>query len=116
MCKDDSDSHRTYFVSNPKSIDTKIMFEVLGKIFNKKVLIVPLPKQILYIAMIASTFASKIVNFTNQLDMKQYLQITAPAFVCSSKALQDDLDWTPKIGLEESLRTAAKKYEEDGLL
>jgi len=116
MSQDTSDGHRIYFISHPEPTDTKIMWETLGHIFSKKVLIIPMPKPLLYVAMLVSTLGAKIFGYTNQLDQKQYLQITASAFVCSSKSLQDHLGWVPALRLEESMRIAAKAYEEAGLL
>jgi hypothetical protein len=57
-----------------------------------------------------------VFRFKNQLDKKQYEQLTAPAFICSSQALQQAHAWTPHLGLAESLRKALHGYRADGWL
>jgi hypothetical protein len=66
--------------------------------------------------MHASTALSKVFGFKNQLDRKQYEQMVAPAFVCSSDRLKSDLGFAARHGLADTLANAADCYERTGWL
>ncbi len=113
MMEDASREHKKYFVAHPNIISNIDLFQTLGKVMDKKIWMIPLPQPILYAAMIISTFFSKIIGTTNQLDNKQYYQLINH-FICSSKALQKELNWKPKYNLEESIRKAYEGYQKVG--
>lgn len=116
MAEDDRDGHFTYYVSHPEPIDMHDLWRGLSHAVDRKVRVLPIPKPALYAAMRVATFVSRVFSFSNQLDEKQYRQMAAPAFLCSSAALQRDLGWTPEVGLGDSLAHAAAGYRRSGLL
>jgi len=103
-----------YFASHPQVMDVKELWRELGNAVGRKVLVVPLAKWVLYVAMLVSTFVTRLFRFTNQLDDKQYRQMTAPAFVCSSERLRTELGWAPKHDLRDTLTNAAAGYRKLG--
>lgn len=105
-----------YFASHPDAFDVRDLWKGLSAAVGRTVRVLPIPRALLYSAMLASTGFSKILRFKNQLDEKQYLQMTAPAFVCSSEKLRQDLGWAPRHGLFDCLANAAQGYREAGLL
>ena len=116
MAEDDRPGNFIYFVSHPDTMDVPQLWRTLGTAVGKRVLLVPLPRWVLYVAMRVATAAAKVIPFRNQLDRKQYEQIVAPAFVCSSQALRDDLGWTPRYPLDDAVTHAAEGYRAAGLL
>ena len=102
MLADTSRENRTYFVSHPSSTDQRAMWRAIGAAVEKRVMIVPVPRQLLYGLM--------RIGVSSQLDEKQYKQITAPGFVCSSTALQQDTGWKPQYDLSSSLAKAAAGF------
>jgi nucleoside-diphosphate-sugar epimerase len=76
----------------------------------------PVPKALLYVAMLVSTLGAALFRYKNQLDAKQYAQMVAPAFLCSSERLRADLGWSPRHGLADCLANAAKGYRAAGAL
>jgi dihydroflavonol-4-reductase len=105
-----------YFVSHPSAIDVRELWRGLARAVGSGVMVVPLPRWVLYVAMRVSTFVSRLLGHRNQLDEKQYKQMTAPAFVCSSEAIRRDLGWTPRHDLAECLAHAAEGYRRERLL
>jgi nucleoside-diphosphate-sugar epimerase len=116
MSEDERDGHQTYYVSHPDPTNLDHIWKALGQAVGKKVRVLPLPAGVLRAVVPVATLGSKLLGITNQLDMKQYRQMTAPAFVCSSAALSQDLGWTAAHGLEDSLSHAADGYRGSGLL
>ena len=116
MAEDRRDGHRTYYVSHPQPIDVQRLWEGLSRALGRPVRVAPIPRPALYAAMRAATLASRLLRFGNQLDAKQYAQMTAPAFLCSSAALEADLGWTARHGLDECLAHAVAGYRRSGRL
>jgi nucleoside-diphosphate-sugar epimerase len=116
MADDISSEHRTYFVSSHHDFDSSKLWDVLAAVLDRRIRVLVVPRPMLRGVSIASTALSKIFRYKNQLDRKQYDQMVAPAFICSSKALQQAHDWTPRLDLGESLRKAFQGYRADGWL
>jgi hypothetical protein len=77
---------------------------------------VPIPRWGLFLAMKIATAVSAIFRFKNQLDAKQYAQMVAPAFVCTSAALRSDLGWRPQYTLADCLSNATEGYRAAGAI
>jgi len=116
MTEEKGNEHKLYYISHPEQTDALTIGKSIGKAMGKNVVTVPVPKVVLWIAMIFSTIFSRIFKKTNKLDLKQYKQIIAPSFICSSLSLQSELNWQPRFNLMESLTKALKGYKENGLL
>ncbi|MEO8707335.1 MAG: NAD-dependent epimerase/dehydratase family protein, partial [Kofleriaceae bacterium] len=116
LAADRSPEHHTYFVSHPHQIDQRELWHTLGTVMHRRLVVIPIPRAALYAAMLAMTALAKRFGFKNQLDVKQYEQITAPPFMCSSAALQRDHDWHPVHDLPAALARAADGFQKAGWL
>ncbi len=116
MMEDERPAHQRFFVSHPQTIAVSELWESLGKGFNKKLRILPVPKSLLYTLSHLSGLASVILPFKNQLDYKQYKQMTTPAFVCSGEKLQKELQWNPSNDLDKTIVKAIAGYKELNML
>jgi nucleoside-diphosphate-sugar epimerase len=105
-----------YFTSHPVKTDVRELWAELGRAVGRGVAVVPIPRWALYAAMKLATFGAALFRFKNQLDAKQYAQMTAPAFVCTSAALRADLGWSPRYTLPECLAHATEGYRAMGAL
>lgn len=105
-----------YYTSYPAPTDARALWRELSKAVSRGILVVPVPAWALYVAMRAATAGAAVFRFKNQLDAKQYRQMVAPAFVCSSARLREDLGWEPKHDLGDCLAHAADGYRVAGLL
>jgi len=114
MMDDTSAAHHVYFVSALEDTDSAQLWKALAEVIGRRVRIVAVPRAVLRIASLLSTGLSKVFRFRNQLDGKQYTQLTAPAFLCSSDALQKAHAWRPRVGLSASLGKAWAGYRESG--
>lgn len=102
--------HKLYFVSAETDIDTKTLWKELSIVFGHYILVFPIPKWIIFLLMLFLTVVAWLVPcVNNQLDYKQYKQVTASAFLCSSKKFQRELGWKPRYALRDSLAAADRK-------
>jgi nucleoside-diphosphate-sugar epimerase len=116
MMEDSSSAHRTYFLSARDQMDTEQLWQAMAEAIGRRVRVIRVPRPVLRSASVMSTAFSKVFGFTNQLDAKQYDQMVAPAFMCSSAALQAAHGWTPRVSLVGALAKAWSGYRADGWL
>lgn len=120
MALDASDAHRTYFVTHEQAITNRTllfaMAHALSPTIKRGLRIVPVPHVALRGLMHLATAGSSLFGFKNQLDRKQYEQMTAPSFVCTSARLTRDTGWVAETSLEAITREAVKGYRALGLL
>jgi nucleoside-diphosphate-sugar epimerase len=116
MAEDRRAGSFVYYTSHAERMDLPELWRALGQVVGRRVRVLPIPRSVLYVAMLASTIFSKIFRNLNRLDSKQYRQMVAPAFVCSSDKLTSELGWTARYDLVHAVTNAAEEYRKAGLL
>jgi nucleoside-diphosphate-sugar epimerase len=116
MADDRRTGHYCYYASHPAQTDTRALWRELAQAVGRRVLVLPVPKWVLYLAMLGATAGAALLRFRNQLDSKQYAQMIAPAFLCSGERLRRDLGWKPRHELADCLAFAAAGYRAAGQL
>jgi nucleoside-diphosphate-sugar epimerase len=91
-------------------------WRALSRALDRRVLVVPVPRPALWLVSRAATAVTRVLPLRNQIDDKQYRQLIAPAFVCSSARLQRELGWLPRVDLHEAVRRTVDGYRADGWL
>ncbi len=116
MSEDASEQHRVLFVAANDVTSNDELIRSIAAAMDRSVRVLRVPKSLVFVGMLASTGLSKLTGRLNQLDLKQYQQMTAPAFVCSSDRIQNELGWRPKDTLDATLREAVDGYRALGQL
>jgi len=93
MATDETTARRVYFTTSETPITNRLLLKAAGRAVGRVPRFVPVPRFVLKTAMLAATAASRIIPFKNQLDRKQYEQMVAPSFVCTSARLTADTGW-----------------------
>jgi len=115
MAEDDTSQHRTYYVSHPSMTNQAGLWKAIGDALGRRVTVATLPRSLLWLAMVAATSASRLLPVTNQLDDKQYRQMTAPGWICDSSALSNELGWKAEHDLAAAVARAAEGYRQLGV-
>ncbi len=116
MADDARPGSRCYYAAHPAPTDVRALWRSLAVAVGRRVLVLPVPSWALWVAMRVATAGAALLRFRNQLDAKQYRQMVAPAFVCSSARLREELGWEPKHDLADCLAHAAEGYRAAGML
>lgn len=116
MASQERAAGRTYYLSGPEHASADALWLALGEAFGRRVAVLRLPRQLLWLASRAAIGGAWLFGFNNPLDDKQYRQIVAPAFVCSSARLQEETGWAPKVGLDEAVKLSLQGYRAAGWL
>jgi dihydroflavonol-4-reductase len=113
---DSSSAQRTYFVTATEDATASRLWRAISVALDRHVVVVPIPRGVLWLASRVATAASWLLPLHNPIDDKQYRQLIAPAFVCSSARLQRELGWRPRLGLDETIRRTVAGFRADGWL
>ena len=114
MAEDSSSESRLYYASSEAATTNRELLAAIGRAMGKGFVVVPLPRALLKVAMIAATTAARVIPFKNQLDRKQYEQMIAPGFVCTSERLTADTGWRAAVSLDEAARVSVEGYRVAG--
>jgi nucleoside-diphosphate-sugar epimerase len=113
---DGSDAHRTYYTASDDLTTNRELLKKVAAAQTRRLAVLPLPRALLWIAMVVSTALARVFGFKNQLDRKQYTQMVAPAFACTSARLTADTEWRATRSLDETLARSVEGYRSEGLL
>jgi nucleoside-diphosphate-sugar epimerase len=116
MADDERSGRFVYYVSHPQAFDVVELWRQLGRAVGTQVRVVPVPRWALFATMQVTTIGARFLRLANQLDEKQYAQMAAPAFVCSSERISRELGWQARHDLHDALTHAAQGYREAGML
>ncbi len=108
--------HDTFYVSAPGLFTVEDWFAEIGNAVGKNVTVLKIPRVFLKGLSVSMTALANIIPFTNQLDEKQYTQMTVESFACSGQKLMDELGWKPKHDLESGTKAAVDGYRKAGWL
>jgi nucleoside-diphosphate-sugar epimerase len=110
MSLDNSENHRLYFVTSEIPVTNRELVQEIGYALGKKLRIILLPKFVIKIAMYISTVAAILFRMRNLFDNKQYKQMTAPSFFCTSDLLTAETNWSATTGLLDAIRMSVDGY------
>lgn len=120
LANDASSDHKLYYVTSDTPTTNREMLTAMARAQSLEratsSTIIPVPHSVLYAAMLAMTALSSLFRFKNQLDRKQYLQMTAPSFVCSGARLAADMGFRAETTLERATEVAVAGYRALGQL
>jgi nucleoside-diphosphate-sugar epimerase len=116
LSEDKTSQHKIYFISHDDTTDVLGLWHEVEKTLGKKIRLISLPKPLLYIVMILNTALANIFQLKNSFDKKYHDQMSAQAWLCSSKKLQNDFNWKPNVSLEEVFKETAESYRNAGWL
>lgn len=116
MAAVEDSAHHCYFATSEIRVSNSELLHAIAAAMGKRLRILRLPLALLYLAMLVATAASKVLPFRNQLDLKQYRQMTAPGFLCTGERMQRELGWSPRYTLQQTLQRAVAGYRALGWL
>lgn len=116
MLDDKTPDHKTYFVSHHDPIDTHHLWKAVGQSLDKNIKLIKVPRSLLYLTMHTNTLYANLFDKPNVFDRKYYDQLKAPAWVCKSDQLTQDLGWKAEQSLSQVLKDAADSFKKAGWL
>jgi len=110
MSKNHKNTHDLYFITSESPISNHMLMQEIGKSLDQKLYILKIPKFILRFAVLLSTAYSSILGKANQFDHKQYKQMIAPSFLCTSLKFTNETKWKAKVSFSDAIRISLDGY------
>lgn len=107
---------KTYFVSDPEPYKFSDLIGSLARIMDRRTFPLYLPAPVLYAAALGSQAVSALLGRTAVLTIEKARDLLQPAWVCSSRALSEDLGVRSSIPIEQGLRETYAWYRSHGWL
>jgi nucleoside-diphosphate-sugar epimerase len=116
MAQDGRTGTFKYFVGHDVNANVNVLWKTLERVMQRRIRVVPLPRALLWSLMEMATLVAKVLPIHNQLDAREYIQMTTPAYLASSINLKQDLGWQALHNFEDSMKMAYEGYIRDGWL
>jgi nucleoside-diphosphate-sugar epimerase len=108
--------NRIYHAAHPRVVTQRVLVRSIGRALGREVRCVTLPHAVVCLLLGASGMAARIGGGTTLLSPDKAPELLAPAWTCSSEALERDAGWRARVCLEEGLADTAAAYRGAGWL
>jgi nucleoside-diphosphate-sugar epimerase len=103
-----------YHAAHPEVVDQRRLAELAGMALGRRVRVVPVPVPIVRAALHASGLAARLTGRATLVSPDKGPEFFAPAWLCTSAALERDTGWRARIGHEDGMRQTAQWYRSAG--
>jgi len=103
-----------YFVAGPDITSYEEMGDAIARAVGTWAMRVPIPAVLLQAGALAGEFLGAMTRRAPFFSREKFREITAGAWIVSSRKIRDQLGWAPGASLEESVRATAVWYREAG--
>lgn len=107
---------RTYHAGHPVPVTQRHLIRGLAAAVGSRPRLVPLPRAVVSGALRLDHLATRLRGKAAFLDPAKAAELLAPAWSCSSAALERDAGWRAAVDLEAGLRETARWYRDAGWL
>ena len=107
---------RVYHAAAPEIVDQRALAGAIARAVGTPVRLFPLPAGVVRLVLLASGAAARLAGRATLLAPDKAPEILAPAWTCSSAALEKDTGWRAAIPLDRGLAETARWYRENGWL
>lgn len=107
---------RAYFISSEQVYTISSIFELLARIFNRKVRRVAIPRSAAYLSAIAAETLSTLTGKSPVTSRDRIRALSQPYWGCSTARARSELDYKEQVSLEDGLRETISWYRREGWL
>ncbi len=107
---------RTYHAAGPEVVSQRELVAAIGAAVGRAPRAVPLPAPLVRAALQVAGVAARLTGRVSVLSPEKAPELLAPAWTCSSTALERDAGWRAATPLAEGLRRTAEAYRGAGWL
>jgi dihydroflavonol-4-reductase len=107
---------QTYFIADDKVYSWKEAFNIIGKVLNKKTILLRIPKGLVFFLAFVSESFSKLLGKTAVLNTEKAKEITQRYWGLNVSKAKADLGFSPRYDLEKGAEETVRWYKEAGWL
>jgi nucleoside-diphosphate-sugar epimerase len=103
-----------YFMANSRPVVWREFTLLVARIMDYKTLGLPFPVSIMRFAAIFGDIAGKARGTANLFRSEKLAEMLEIAWVCSSEKAYRELDWKPRLSLEDAILKTGRWYKDKG--
>ena len=107
---------RLYHAASPETPSQRELVLAIGGALGRTVRVVAVPAPVARTVLFITGTVAALFGRATQLSSNRAGEFLAPAWTCSSAALEHDTGWRPEIALGDGLRATAQWYRQAGWL
>ena len=106
----------TYFMSNPDPVVWREFALQVARLMGYRAAALPVPVAIMRLAARAGDLTSRIRDVPSLLRSDKLQDVVQLAWLCSSEKAYSQLNWLPRVSLDEAIKRTALWYRDRGWL
>ena len=106
----------TYHAAGPERVTQRELAGLVGQAVGRRPRLLPLPPAAVFATLALSGSLARLRGRATLLGPDKLPELLAPAWTCSSAALERDAGWRARTPLADGLRTTAEWYRREGWL
>lgn len=107
---------RTYFISSDEVYSYKALIETLAKIFDRRVRSFAIPKPLAYGVAAFAELGAAIMRKPPVINRDKVTDLSQVCWGCSIERARKELDYQPRVAIEDGLRETINWYKTEGWL
>ena len=105
-----------FYVSDGGAYSMEEITSLIEKQMNKKTMHLTLPLWLLRSAASVMDFFGSVLGKSFAYNSDKYLEMCAPGWVCSSKKIEEQINYHAEYSLDEGIKLTTHAYKEKGWL
>jgi nucleoside-diphosphate-sugar epimerase len=91
---------------HPQGYSIEQISATVGDLYNRRVYPVPVPAPLLHAVAAVNLMAARILGYAPMLTPGKVRELTHSDWTCDNGAIQEAIDWSPRVGLAEGIKRA----------
>lgn len=116
MSRNDASGYKNYFIAYPKPTFFREIFRTLAHITGHNIRVIPLPLTAAYFMTKITQIMPAMAFWGRQWDKRRYQEMAAPAWLCASDTICNELGWVPRRDIKESLKNTYQDLLQNALI
>lgn len=105
--------NRAYYMANPEPVVWKEFSLLIARIVGRRVMAIPVPLALMRMISMGGDIIGRVSGNAVLFRSEKIVEMEQVAWVCSSERAYRELDWKPRVPLEEAIRKTAQWYKDN---
>lgn len=103
---------QVYFMANPEPVVWREFSLLIARILGRRAVAVPVPLGVMRMVSLGGDILGRLSGTARLFRSEKVVEMKQLAWVCSPEKAYRDLNWNPRVPLEEAVRKTARWYKD----
>ncbi len=105
--------NRVYYMANPEPVVWKEFSLLIARILGRRAVAIPVPLALMRMVSVGGDILGRVRGSAVLFRSEKLVEMEQLAWVCSSERAYRELQWKPRVPLEEAIRKTAQWYKDN---